>query len=195
EAFNSGVIDSWNTVVDFFTSLFNGTLGEDLLTEGKQIANNIKDEAVAAYNYHTTKSIGQQINDFGNYLTQPERVADVTIFLISVRNPLGGSKKDLLKVPDADIPNKKVNRSVTEANSSNTDAARTNTATRTKSATIKEKKKVSLQSEAIVKQKLVSQLAPDEILMEKPRFYIQKGGMETYTVPDFAIYNTSTNKF
>src|SRR5690606_20620385 len=105
EAFNSGVIDSWNSGVDFFTSLFNGTLGEDLLTEGKQIANNIKDEAVAAYNYHTTKSIGQQINDFGNYLTQPERVADVTIFLISVRNPLGGSKKDLLKVPDADIPN------------------------------------------------------------------------------------------
>ena len=33
------------------------------------------------------------------------------------------------------------------------------------------------------------------MLIVKPRFYIQKNGVETYTVPDFAIYNTSTKSF
>lgn len=61
--------------------------------------------------------------------------------------------------------------------------------------TLLAKRITSIASEASVKDKLLSQLGKDEILMEKPRFYIQKGGAQTYTTPDFAIYNTKTNQF
>ncbi|MDE3250128.1 MAG: hypothetical protein KGO82_15815, partial [Bacteroidota bacterium] len=59
--------------------------------------------------------------------------------------------------------------------------------------TLKEKRQASTFSEALVKSRLASKLAPDEVIVEKPRIYILNG--KTYTVPDFAIYNTKTNKF
>ncbi|MDI9364935.1 MAG: RHS repeat-associated core domain-containing protein [Flavobacterium sp.] len=59
--------------------------------------------------------------------------------------------------------------------------------------TLQQKKKTSIASEAIVRARLNTQLAQDEILMEKPRFYINGG--KNYTTPDFAIYNTKTNSF
>ena len=63
------------------------------------------------------------------------------------------------------------------------------------SPTLQQKRTASIASESIVRSRLVGQLKPDEILMDKPRFYIKKGGVETYTVPDFAVYNTKLNQF
>jgi hypothetical protein len=195
KAFNSAVIDSWNSGVDFFSSLGKGTLAKDLKAETNQIVTSIKDEAVASYKYHTTTSIGQQASDFADYLAQPERVEDLTQFWLGSRTPIGGFNKNPLKAPTAELPKKTTNKPVIEANGANASAARSNTATRTQSPSIQQKQATSRTSESIVKDRLNSQLASDEMLIVKPRFYIQKNGVETYTVPDFAIYNTSTKSF
>lgn len=38
------------------------------------------------------------------------------------------------------------------------------------------------------------ELGPDEIILDQPRIYIGDGSTGTYSNPDFAIYNTKTNK-
>ena len=77
--YNGAIAGTWNSGVDFFTSASRGTLGKDLKAETKQIGNNIKNQFVAAYNYHSTKPIGQQFRDFGNYLIQPQRLEDILV--------------------------------------------------------------------------------------------------------------------
>src|SRR4029077_16530394 len=53
----------------------------------------------------------------------------------------------------------------------------------------------SLASEAIVKERLISQLGKDEAILAKPRIYIGDGSSGKYAVPDFAVYNTKTGQF
>jgi hypothetical protein len=66
----------------------------------------------------------------------------------------------------------------------------------TSSPTIQQKRATSIQSQSLVRSRLESQLGPDEILIEQPRFYIGDGAnKKLYAVPDFAIYNTKTNQF
>lgn len=52
----------------------------------------------------------------------------------------------------------------------------------------------SLTSEAIVKQRLTSQLGADEAILDKPRIYIGDGNSGKYAQPDFAIYNRATGR-
>lgn len=54
-------------------------------------------------------------------------------------------------------------------------------------------KAVSQVSEDIVRSRLNAGLTANQILIEKPRFYIGNG--EKYCTPDFAIYNTETKLF
>jgi RHS repeat-associated protein len=49
-------------------------------------------------------------------------------------------------------------------------------------------------SEAIVQQRLQSQLGANEAILVKPRIYIN-GGSGKYAVPDFAVYNKNTGAF
>lgn len=78
-------------------------MGKDLKAEGKQIINSIKNDAVAAYDYHTTTPASQQFFDFGNYLSQPERLEDGLLFLAGTRLPIKG-KGNLLKVETQSAP-------------------------------------------------------------------------------------------
>ncbi|TCZ65208.1 RHS repeat-associated core domain-containing protein, partial [Flaviaesturariibacter aridisoli] len=52
----------------------------------------------------------------------------------------------------------------------------------------------SLTSEAIVREKLTSNLGPDELILEKPRIYIGDGSSGKYATPDFAVYNRNTGQ-
>lgn len=83
----------------------------------------------------------------------------------------------------------------TQASTSELSRTIINTARFSSSPTLAQKRTTSVASESIVRSRLTGQLKPDEMLMEKPRFYIMKDGKETFTTPDFAIYNTKTNQF
>lgn len=96
--YNGAVAGSWNSGVDFFTSLGKGTLGKDLKTEGQQVINNIKKEAVDAYNYHS-KPLSKQFSDFGKYLIDPERTEDAIMFFGIGKVAAG--KGNLLKMETA----------------------------------------------------------------------------------------------
>ena len=52
----------------------------------------------------------------------------------------------------------------------------------------------SIASEAIVRERLTSQLGANESILEKPRIYIGDGSSGKYAKPDFAIYNTETGQ-
>jgi len=75
----------------------------------------------------------------------------------------------------------------------NTSVTKPNTGKYKTTPTLQQKRETSITSEAIVRSKLKGELAADEILMEKPRFYINDG--KNWTTPDFAIYNTTTHQF
>ncbi len=101
--YNGAIAGTWNSGVDFFNSARRGTLGKDLLSGIKQISNNIKNETVAAYKYHTTTPIKQQIKDFGNYISKPERIEDALLFYVGMRTPeLFENKGNLLKPTTAE---------------------------------------------------------------------------------------------
>ncbi|HRP37698.1 MAG TPA: RHS repeat-associated core domain-containing protein, partial [Candidatus Dojkabacteria bacterium] len=97
--YNGAVAGTWNSGVDFFTSVGRGTLGKDLKAEGKQILNSIKNEAVAAYDYHTSTPLRQQFTDFGNYLANPERLEDALVIGANLYagSKLGSGKGNLLQ--------------------------------------------------------------------------------------------------
>lgn len=64
------------------------------------------------------------------------------------------------------------------------------------SPTIRQKQATSKASQALVAARIDSQLQPDEIRVNSPRFYIGDGSnKKLFAVPDFAIYNTKTNQF
>jgi hypothetical protein len=65
----------------------------------------------------------------------------------------------------------------------------------TRAKTIISNKSNSLTSEAIVEQRLRSQLGPDEDILAKPRIYIGDGSSGKYAQPDFAVYNTKSGQF
>ena len=98
KTYNGVVASTWNSGVDFFTSAARGTLGKDLKAEATQIVNNVKGNAVASYDYLTNVSSRQFFQDFGNYLSQPERIEDILLFAASTKIPFGGGKANLLKL-------------------------------------------------------------------------------------------------
>jgi hypothetical protein len=77
--YNSAVAGTWNSGVDFFNSARQGTLGKDLVSGVKQLGNDIKNQALAAYKYHTTTPFKQQLKDFGNYISNPQRIEDALL--------------------------------------------------------------------------------------------------------------------
>jgi hypothetical protein len=101
--YNSVIADTWNSGVDTYNSLKRGGVKgylNDLSNEVSGMANNIKESANAAYKYHTTTPIGQQLKDFWKYSTQPERLEDVLLFYVSTEAPglFQGNKGNLLTI-------------------------------------------------------------------------------------------------
>ena len=99
KAYNGLIAGTWNSGVDFFTSARRGTLGTDLKAEAAQIVNNIKNSVIASYKYHATTPIDQQVQDFGKYATNPERLEDALLFYGGSRIlPMGSGRGNLLKL-------------------------------------------------------------------------------------------------
>lgn len=102
KVYNGVVAGTWNSGVDLYNSANSGTLVKDLKAETTQMASNIKANVVASYKYHSTTPFGQQVRDFGSYITQPERLEDLLLFYGGTRFlPLGSGKGNLLKLETA----------------------------------------------------------------------------------------------
>jgi hypothetical protein len=163
-----------NTVVDLGTN--DKGLGVSLMDIINGWGEDLKDWWNGTKKYHTETSGSQQLKDAGQWFSNPDNVYGTIsdVILIYGTNRLqAGIFKNYSMLDD--VPEWK--------------------STSTRGEILAKNKAISLTSEAIVRDRLTSQLASDEILMMKPRFYIQKGGIETYTVPDFAVYNRTTNQF
>lgn len=99
KVYNGVIADTYNSGVDTYNSIKRGTYFSDLKNETVQIATNVKNNAVAAWDYHTTTPIGQQGKDFLSYATQPERLEDALLFYGGSRIlPMGSGKGNLLKL-------------------------------------------------------------------------------------------------
>ena len=88
-----------------------------------------------------------------------------------------------------------IKKKSSSANNGNDDINAPSSNTLVRKPTLQEKNLASRKSQNIVQARLESSLQSDEILVIAPRFYINKNGKETWSTPDFAIYNTKSNKF
>jgi RHS repeat-associated protein len=97
--YNNAVAGTWNSGVANVRSVAKGTWTQDMGNELQQIGTGIKNEAVATYNYHADKSVGQQVKDFGKFLADPQRGEDVLEFGFGVYTgtKFGSGKGNLLK--------------------------------------------------------------------------------------------------
>jgi len=127
--YNAAIAGTWNSGVDTYNSLKNGGITgylNDLYREAKGIATNVKDNIVASYDYVTSVSAGQFLQDFGNYITQPERLEDALLYYSGTRIPISKGKGSLLKPTSKEVP--VANKSAIEANGGNSGAAKVNSA-------------------------------------------------------------------
>jgi len=115
KVYNGLVAGTWNSGVDFFSSAGKGTLAQDLKAETKQIISDVKQSVSEAYKYHSKTPVVTQVSDFGNYLSQPERIEDALLFFGAAKAPGMVGKGNLLKVESS---NTAVVRTTTQVESS-----------------------------------------------------------------------------
>jgi RHS repeat-associated protein len=98
KTFNFLIVGTWNSGVDNVQSLRKGTWRSDMRTQIEGISGSIKEGISEAKKYHSETSVGQQFTDFGNFLIQPERIEDITMFLLVPKGTRGASGENLFQV-------------------------------------------------------------------------------------------------